>query len=326
MSFVLAKGYSVPCWYAQTSLIGAIHKMSDTKPTKRKTRVQQRYEHNPDVQRWLHDQALDSIGTKPEFDPTMLAGLRDRDWVLSSLQHFYDQDLIADVLYVAKSGKEATVYCCAADESTGLEYLAAKVYRPRMFRSLSNDALYRHGRERRDKEGRVLRGKPERGSLKQTERGRAAQVSSWIAYEFETQRLLYQAGADVPRPLAQIGNAVLMEYVGDGEQVAPRLSEVDLDPEQAQPLFDGLMRNVELALACDRIHGDLSAFNVLYWQGAATVIDFAQAVDPRHNHELYALLERDIDRLYRYFARYGAVADPGALAADLWTRYLCGEL
>ncbi len=311
----------------KTSLIGEILKMSDTKPTKRKTAVQQRYEHNPDVQRWLRDQTLDTIGAKPEFDPTMLAGLRDRDWVLSSLKHFYDQNLIADVLYVAKSGKEATVYCCAADQSTGLEYLAAKVYRPRMFRSLSNDALYRHGRERRDKDGRVLRGsKRERGSLKQTERGRAAQVSSWIAYEFETQGLLYQAGADVPRPLAQIGNAVLMEYVGDDEEVAPRLSDVDLAPEEAAPLFDALLRNVELALACDRIHGDLSAYNVLYWQGAATIIDFAQAVDPRHNDELYALLERDIDRLYRYFARYGVVADPGALAADMWTRYLCGEL
>jgi RIO kinase 1 len=86
------------------------------------------------------------------------------------------------------------------------------------------------------------------------------------------------------------------------------------------------MRNVELALAHDRIHGDLSAYNVLYWQGQVTLIDFAQAVDPRHDDRLYALLERDIDRMYRFFARYGVRADPGALAADMWTRYLCGEL
>ena len=53
----------------------------------------------------------------------------------------------------------------------------------------------------------------------------------------------------------------------------------------------------ELSLAHDRIHGDLSAYNVLYWRGAVTLIDFAQAVDPRHNDELYTLLERDIDAL-----------------------------
>jgi RIO kinase 1 len=247
--------------------------------------------------------------------------------VLSSLRHFYDQDLIDDVLYVAKSGKEATVYCCTAGPAIDLEYLAAKIYRPRMFRSLSNDALYRHGREQRDQDGRVLRGgRRQRGNLKNTQRGRSAQVSSWIEYEFETQRLLYAAGADVPQPLSQIGNAVLMDFVGDADEPALRLSEVDLPREQAQPIFDGLMRNVELALACDRIHGDLSAYNVLYWQGAATIIDFAQAVDPRHNQELYALLERDIDRLGRYFARYGVVSDSSALAADMWTRYLCGEL
>jgi len=196
-----------------------------------------------------------------------------------------------------------------------------------MFRSLSNDALYRQGREQRDKDGRVLRGnKRQRGNLKQTERGRAAQVSSWIEYEFATQRRLYDAGADVPQPLGQIGNAVLMDFVGDGEEPAARLSEVDLAPEEAQPLFDQLMRNVELALAHDCIHGDLSAYNVLYWQGKVTMIDFAQAVDPRHDDALYVLLERDIDRLYRFFAHSGAVADPGALAADMWTRYLCGEL
>jgi RIO kinase 1 len=130
----------------------------------------------------------------------------------------------------------------------------------------------------------------------------------------------------VPRPLAQVGNAVLMEYVGDAHAPAPRLSELALAPGEAQPRFECLMHNVELFLACDRIHGDLSAYNVLYWQGAVTVIDFAQAVDPRHDDALYVLLERDIDRLYRFFARSGAAADPGALAADMWTRYLCGEL
>ncbi|HEU5100756.1 MAG TPA: RIO1 family regulatory kinase/ATPase [Roseiflexaceae bacterium] len=288
--------------------------------------IKQSYENNPDVQRWLQEQALDDAGARPSFEPTLLAGLRDRDWVISSLRHFYEQELIDDVLYVAKSGKEATVYCCTANPATGLEWLAAKIYRPRMFRSLSNDALYRNGREQRDKDGRVLRNKRQRGSLKQTERGRAAQVSSWIEYEYATQRLLYEAGADVPRPIGQIGNAVLMEFVGDGDEPAARLSEVDLAPQEAQPLFDQLLRNVELALAHERIHGDLSAYNILYWQGAVTVIDFAQAVDPRHDDALYTLLERDIDRLYRFFARYGVRADPGALAANLWTRYLCGEL
>ena len=67
-----------------------------------------------------------------------------------------------------------------------------------------------------------------------SERGRADQVSSWIDYEFATQRLLHDAGADVPRPLAQIGNATLMDYLGDSDGPAPLLHHVDIPPEEAQ--------------------------------------------------------------------------------------------
>jgi RIO kinase 1 len=281
--------------------------------------VKQSYESNVDVQRWLREQALDD-SVKPPFDPTLLAGRRDRDWILSSLEHFYEQDLITDVLHVAKSGKEATVYCCAAHPATGLPYLAAKVYRPRMFRSLKNDAIYRESREQRDRDGRVRR------STRHDERERASRVSSWIEYEFQTQRLLHQIGGDVPRPFAQVGNAVLMAYLGDADEPAPRLNEVTLASHEARPLFDRLLYNVELFLAHDRIHGDLSPYNILYWQGTAAIIDFAQAVDPRYNEDIYPLLERDVERVCRYFAPYGVAADPQALASDIWLRYLIGEL
>ncbi|HJZ47776.1 MAG TPA: RIO1 family regulatory kinase/ATPase [Roseiflexaceae bacterium] len=116
-----------------------------------------------------------------------------------------------------------------------------------------------------------------RGADKLNERARAARVSSWIEYEFQTQHLLRTAAGDVPRPLAQVGNAVLTEYVGDAHAPAPRLSELALAPWEAQPRFECLMHNVEPFLACDRIHGDLSAYDILYWQGAVTIIDFAQA-------------------------------------------------
>jgi RIO kinase 1 len=286
------------------------------------------YESSVDVQRWLEEHSLEG-GGKPEFSPTFLAGQRDRLWVLSSLAQFYEQDLITDVLRVISSGKEATVYCCAADPATGRQLLAAKVYRPRMFRSLKNDAVYRKSRAVRDERGRVVRGdRGWRGASKKTERGRSAQVTNWITHEFATQRQLCEAGADVPYPLAQIGNAVLMDYIGDDEEAAPLLREVDLTgQDEAEALFDRILRNIELFLSYDRVHGDLSEYNILYWQGTATIIDFAQSVDPRYNSdEVYLLLARDIERVCRYFARYGIGAEPGALAFDLWTRYLTGDL
>ena len=273
------------------------------------------FEAHAEVQRWLKEQALEESDAKPKFNPTFLASRRDGPWILSSLAHFYEEDLITDVLQVVRSGKEASVYCCAAHPATGAEYLAAKVYRPRMFRSLKNDVVYRQSRVQHDRDGRVVRN-PRRFDAGNT--GRSLQVKSWIEYEFETQRLLFEGGANVPRPVSQIGNAVLMEYIGAIGDPAPLLKEVRLTRREARPLFDCILHNIGLFLACNRIHGDLSEFNILYWQGNVSIIDFAQAVDPRQNPAVFPLLLRDVERVCSHFARYGVTADARELARDLW--------
>jgi len=283
------------------------------------------YESSSEVQRWLREQSYEEKKpAKPAFNPSMLASRRDAPWILSSLTPFYDQNLITDVLHEAHSGKEATVFCCAAHPDTGVEYLAAKIYRPRMFRSLRNDAVYRYSRVQRDEQGQAEHGNSRRGSAatRKTERGRAAQVASWIDYEYQTQRLLYAHGAKVPQPFAHIGNAVLMEYIGALGEPAPRLSDVTLEDEEVQPLFDCIIDNIELALVHGRIHGDLSAYNILYWQGAVTLIDFAQAVDPYHNSDVFSLLTRDVERTCQYFAPYGIDVDSHELARALWTPHM----
>ncbi len=109
-----------------------------------------------------------------------------------------------------------------------------------------------------------------------------------------------------------------MEYVGALEMPAPTLSQVTLNPREARPLFERLLRNVETMLACGRVHGDLSAFNVLYWQGEVKLIDFPQAVDVDVHPEAFPLLLRDVQKLCRYFARYGVRSDALELASGMW--------
>ena len=177
------------------------------------------YESNADVQRWLKEQTLEDGGIKPEFNPTFLASQRDAPWIVSSLAQFYDQDLITDVLHVVKSGKEATVYCCAANPGAGIDYLAAKVYRPRMFRSLKNDAIYRQSRIQYDRDRRVVRGGGRHHSTgKSSERGRASRINSWIEYEFQTQNLLYNNGVDVPKGVAHRNDPLADHQVAGGGQ------------------------------------------------------------------------------------------------------------
>src|SRR5690349_20857502 len=75
-------------------------------------------------------------GLEAGFETTYQPARYEKVWLLSSLRSFYDEHLITDVQAQVKGGKEASVYRCAADSSTGAEMLAAKVYRPRMFRNL----------------------------------------------------------------------------------------------------------------------------------------------------------------------------------------------
>jgi RIO kinase 1 len=240
---------------------------------------------------------------------------------IPQFEDFIDQGLIDEVLGLVKTGKEASVYCCRAGTSLGVDLVAAKVYRERQYR-FKNDAVYQQARARE----MGLRGRPLRAFEKKTGYGREVQEGSWRYREYETLELLHAAGADVPRPLAAANDVVLMEYFGDEDAAASQLNRVRLDAAEAPSLFQRLIDNVELWLSCNRVHGDLSPHNVLYWQGAAIVIDFPQATDPRFNRSAQELLARDIANVCRYFAAYGVEANADAIAGDMWHRFVMGEL
>jgi RIO kinase 1 len=237
----------------------------------------------------------------------------------SELDTLFGDGWITEVLHQVKSGKEATVYCCRAHQRTGRELLAAKIYRERRHRDFANDAIYQ--------EGRVIGNKRDRRAVrKKTSYGHEVQAAMWTGHEFQTLQVLHAAGAAVPRPYAMLESAILMDYVGDVDDPAPHLQRVDLEADEARRLFSQVLRNIELWLSCGYVHGDLSAFNILYWEGEITVIDFPQAVDPRANRNAEALLRRDVENVCRYFSRYGLRVDPDRFSAQLWRRYLNGEL
>ena len=76
----------------------------------------------------------------------------------------------------------------------------------------------------------------------------------------------------------------------------------------------------------DVVHGDLSAFNILVWEGRISVIDLPQAVDPKKNRHAEALLARDVERICEHFARHGVSRDPVRIADDLWTAWTFADL
>ncbi len=241
-------------------------------------------------------------------------------WLLTSLADFYEHKWIGDVLRRVRSGKEASVYQCRSGTAVPSgELAAAKVYRPWSLRNMHKDGLYRQGRADLDDEGRVVL---DDGMLhaieKKTEYGRELLHQSWIAYEYRTLQALHAAGADVPEPFVMAHNAILMGFVGDSGRCAPALIEVNLEPGEAHRLFERVLRNIDLLLSQGRIHGDLSAYNILYWKGAITLIDFPQVVSPRENREAYAIFQRDVRRVCDYFVHQGVIADAEQIARQMW--------
>jgi RIO kinase 1 len=280
----------------------------------------------------FHRHSDDNDPTLQGFRPSYKASHRDHGehlLLVETLSGFYADSLIDDVLRLVKGGKEANVYVCRAHASTGVPFVIAKVYRPRKHRSLKNDTIYREGRSVMGEDGKTIKARDQRvGRAMQnmTRFGQALRTGSWIGHEFETLRRLGEAGVDVPRTLALGEGAILMEYLGDEDGAAPTLQDVALDPAEAKALFRRAIDDIERMLACDCVHADLSAYNILYWQGRITIIDFPQAVDPRINRHAEKLLLRDVTRVCQYFGRNGVEADAADIAADLWSRYQRGEL
>ncbi len=199
----------------------------------------------------------------------------------SAIDVFVKRRLITEVLEAVKSGKEATVYRCRAHPDTGRRFIAAKVHRPIEIRAFRNDALYQQGRVIR--ESRWARAFAARSAF-----GLRVQSDLWVSSEWRTLRLLHRCRASVPEPIARCERVILMEWIGDDEP-APPLRRVRFSTQEARRCLDALLEQVALWLVNDRVHGDLSAFNVLWHDGGPVAIDFPQAVDPRENANARAL-------------------------------------
>lgn len=209
-------------------------------------------------------------------------------------------------LGVVKTGKESEVHLVARTSGGRTSLLAEKRFTARDRRGFQNDSMYRGvWGEGTRREHRAMK--------KNTRFGHEAAQARWIAQEWESLVRLHQAGATVPPPVELLDDGYLMAFVGDTERAAPRLSEVDLEPPVARRVWDELVDELALLVSADRVHGDLSAFNVLWWRERAVLIDFSQTVDIVTHPAAHELLVRDITTLGRYFARRGVVVEPGRI-------------
>ncbi len=188
--------------------------------------------------------------------------------------------------------------------------LAAKRYRDLDERTFRNDAKYRRRTGDRRTDLAMAQG---------SRLGMGFRAQLWIQTEFDALTRLWTAGAPVPYPVQMLGNELMLEYLGDSEEAAPRLvhAAAGRDRDQLADLYRQAVDALRTISSCQLVHGDLSVYNLLVWQDRLYVIDFPQAVDPLLNPDGLQLLDRDVRNLCRWFEGKGVETDADDLVAEL---------
>lgn len=232
------------------------------------------------------------------------------------LESLIDNGLIDEVLHSLKSGKEAAVYVVRC----GTETCCAKVYKEADQRSFRQNVLYQEGRKvRNSRRARAM----EKGS----NYGRKEQESTWQNTEVTALYRLSETGVRVPRPLNFIDGVLLMELVTDIDgNPAPRLNDLEMEPEQARTYHRFLISQIVRMLCDGLIHGDLSEYNVLVGSDGPVIIDLPQAVDAAGNNNARMMLERDIANMANYFGRFAPDLLKSTYGKEMWKLYQSGEL
>lgn len=125
-----------------------------------------------------------------------------------------------------------------------------------------------------------------------------------VQREFTILKRVHEQGGHVPAVYFAVLNAILMEYIGDEHQAADLLENVILEEKEVPKLWQQVVDNMQLFLKAGIVHGDLSAFNILYWQGKLSIIDFPQSEDIRKGPKYREVLRADVKNTAEYFQKY----------------------
>ena len=157
-----------------------------------------------------------------------------------------------------------------------------------------------------------MHGDPRFGNIKGTKR---AVISAWTRKEFRNLKRAEEAGVRVPHPIVTRDNILIMELIGEKDNPAPQLRNVDLELDEAKRIFNKLSDYISLLYnKADLVHADFSEFNVLY-DGEPVVIDMGQSVTLEHPMASQ-FLARDVTNIARYFEKkYGIGSE-----AEIWSK------
>lgn len=203
----------------------------------------------------------------------------------STLMIIYDlmnKGTIDEIHGVVNAGKESRVYW--GKDKQGNE-LAIKIY-------LTGSAEFRKGMLM------YIEADPRFKGVRHDTR---SLVFAWTQKEYRNLQQATEAGVRVPKPIFVRNNVLVMEFIGKDGANAPSMKE--LSPKNPEKTYKTLLAYLKkLYGKAGLVHGDLSEYNIMIWNGQPVLFDMSQSV-PLSHPMADSLLRRDLTNLNKFFKR-----------------------
>ncbi|XP_059622467.1 serine/threonine-protein kinase RIO1 [Phlebotomus argentipes] len=241
--------------------------------------------------------ALDKSDRRVDAERTKLKDKKDRatiDKVLDDrtrmvLFKLFRQDKVTKIAGNIKEGKEANVYL-ALSSAYAHEALAIKIFKTSILdfkdrhKYIAEEFRFRHGYARRN---------PRK------------MVRLWAEKEKRNLERMAKVGLPVPAPLEIRENVLVMEFIGENFEAAPRLAQVTPSVSKAREFYYDLVNHMwDMYNLCRLVHADLSEYNLLVHRDKLVIIDVSQSVEHDHPNAL-EFLRRDCREITKFFRKHG---------------------
>ncbi|EQC26713.1 Atypical/RIO/RIO1 protein kinase [Saprolegnia diclina VS20] len=203
------------------------------------------------------------------------------------LYRMLNQGVVTEINGCLSTGKEANVY--HARLGAGGEG-AIKVYKTAILvfkdrdKYVSGEFRFRHG---------YCKSNPRK------------MVKLWAEKEMRNLKRLKDAGIYCPDPIMLRSHVLLMTFIGIDGWAAPRLKDARLSESQLRSVYISCVKTMRVMYqVCKLVHGDLSEYNLLYFQSKLYFIDVSQSVE--HEHPCASeFLRKDCKNITDFFQKSG---------------------
>uniref|UniRef100_A0A6G1S9J9 Serine/threonine-protein kinase RIO3 n=1 Tax=Aceria tosichella TaxID=561515 RepID=A0A6G1S9J9_9ACAR len=132
-------------------------------------------------------------------------------------------------------------------------------------------------------------------------------LNKWAERGYKNLKLLRKADIDCPDAISLKKHVLVMTFLGSNCQPAPQLKDANLDLIKLQSSYEQvIVIMMKMYSQCDLIHGDLSEYNLMWYNEKVFVIDVSQSMSTSHPNA-NSFLYRDCKNMITFYRKSGLI-------------------